>query len=106
MANSETNSGHKTRVCDHTKEQISLPSLFKVLMHNDDYTTMEFVVAVLQDIFHKSEAEAEQIMLTIHFQGIGCCGTFPYAVAETKADQARLMARNAGFPVRCTLEEA
>jgi ATP-dependent Clp protease adaptor protein ClpS len=106
MANSEINSNHKSRVCDQEKEQITRPSLFKVLMHNDDYTTMEFVIMVLRDIFHKSEVEAEQIMLTIHFQGIGYCGTFPYAIAEAKADQARLMARKAGFPLRCTLEEA
>jgi ATP-dependent Clp protease adaptor protein ClpS len=106
MENSETNTGQKSRVCDLTKEQITLPSLFKVLMHNDDYTTMEFVITVLRGIFHKSETDAEQIMLTIHFQGVGYCGTFPYAIAETKADQARLMARKAGFPLRCTLEEA
>jgi len=105
MENPETNTGNKTKVCDKTKEQIAIPSLFKVLMHNDDYTTMEFVVEVLQDIFRKSATEAEKIMLTIHFQGVGYCGTFPYAVAETKADQARLKARKAGFPLRCTLEE-
>lgn len=105
MENPETNAGNKTKVCDKTKEQITIPSLFKVLMHNDDYTTMEFVVEVLQEIFRKSATEAEKIMLTIHFQGVGYCGTFPYAVAETKADQARLKARKAGFPLRCTLEE-
>ncbi len=105
MENPETNTGNKTKVCDKTKEQIAIPSLFKVLMHNDDYTTMEFVVEVLRDIFRKSATEAEKIMLTIHFQGVGYCGTFPYAVAETKADQARLKARKAGFPLRCTLEE-
>ncbi|MDX2495153.1 MAG: ATP-dependent Clp protease adaptor ClpS [Desulfuromusa sp.] len=105
MENPETNSDHKAKVCDKTKEQIAIPSLFKVLMHNDDYTTMEFVVEVLRDVFHKPATEAENIMLTIHFQGVGYCGTFPYAVAETKADQARLKARKAGFPLRCTLEE-
>lgn len=106
MENSETNNGSKTKVCDKTEEQITTPALFKVLMHNDDYTTMEFVVAVLREIFHKPETEAEQIMLTIHFQGIGYCGTFPYAIAETKTDLARLMARKEGFPLRCTFEEA
>ena len=106
MENSETNTGNKTKVCDKAEEKITTPSLFKVLMHNDDYTTMEFVIAVLRDVFHKPEVEAEQIMLTIHFQGVGYCGTFPYAIAETKADQARLMARKAGFPLRCTLEDA
>ncbi|MDA3903387.1 MAG: ATP-dependent Clp protease adaptor ClpS [Desulfuromusa sp.] len=106
MENSENNTGNKAKVCDKTKEQIITPSLFKVLMHNDDYTTMEFVVEVLRDVFRKPATEAEKIMLTIHFQGIGNCGTFPYAIAETKADQARLKARKSGFPLRCTLEEA
>lgn len=106
MENSETNSGNKTKVCEKTKEQIATPSLFKVLMHNDDYTTMEFVVEVLQGVFRKTATEAEKIMLTIHFQEVGCCGTFPHAIAETKASRARLMARKAGFPLRCTLEEA
>lgn len=106
MENSDTNAGNKTRIKVKTKEEVATPSLFKVLMHNDDYTTMEFVVEVLQDIFHKPPTEAEKIMLTIHFQGVGHCGTFPYAIAETKADQARLKARKAGFPLRCSLEEA
>ena len=106
MEKSETNAGNKTRIQVKTKEQIATPSLFKVLMHNDDYTTMEFVVEVLQEIFNKPPTEAEKIMLTIHFQGVGHCGTFPYAIAETKADQARLKARKAGFPLRCSLEEA
>lgn len=106
MEKSDTNSGNKTRVCEKTKEQVTTPPLFKVLMHNDDYTTMEFVVEVLREIFSKPEDEAEKIMLTIHFQGVGFCGTFPFAIAETKASRARLKARKAGFPLRCTLEEA
>ncbi len=106
MENSETNTNHKTKVSDKAKAQITTPSLFKVLMHNDDYTTMEFVVEVLQEIFRKPSVDAEKIMLTIHFQGVGYCGTFPHAIAETKASRARLKARKAGFPLRCTLEEA
>lgn len=106
MAKSETNNSHKTKVDQQTREQVATPSLFKVIMHNDDYTTMEFVIEVLQEIFNKSATEAEKIMLTIHFQGAGLCGTFPYAIAEAKADRARLKARKAGFPLRCTLEEA
>jgi ATP-dependent Clp protease adaptor protein ClpS len=106
MAKSEINSAHKTKVDQQTHEQVATPSLFKVIMHNDDYTTMEFVIEVLQEIFNKSATEAEKIMLSIHFQGSGLCGTFPYAIAETKADRARLKARKAGFPLRCTLEEA
>lgn len=106
MGNSDINNGNKTKVCDRVKDDLATPSLFKVLMHNDDYTTMEFVVEVLQEIFCKSADEAEKIMLTIHFQGVGYCGTFPHAIAETKASRARLKARKAGFPLRCTLEEA
>jgi len=106
MGHSESNSGNKTKVCNRVKEDLASPSLFKVLMHNDDYTTMEFVVEVLQEVFCKPAAEAEKIMLTIHFQGVGYCGTFPHAIAETKASRARLKARKAGFPLRCTLEEA
>ncbi len=101
-----SNTGNKTKTVVKTEEQVETPSLFKVLMHNDDYTTMEFVIEVLRDVFHKSATEAEKIMLTIHFQGVGHCGTFPYAIAETKADQVRLRARKAGFPLRCSLEEA
>jgi len=100
------NSGSKIKTAVKTKEQHLSPSLFKVLMHNDDYTTMEFVIEVLRDIFHKPSAEAERIMLTIHFQGVGHCGTFPYSIAETKTDQVRMRARKAGFPLRCSLEEA
>jgi len=97
--------GNSTKVENSVAEKVVAPSLFKVLMHNDDYTTMEFVVEVLREIFSKSAIEAEKIMLTIHFQGVGYCGTFPHAIAETKVDQARLKARKAGFPLRCTLEE-
>ena len=100
------NNGNKTKTVIKTEEQVTTPSLFKVLMHNDDYTTMEFVIEVLREIFHKPATEAEKIMLTIHFQGVGHCGTFPYAIAETKADQVRMRARKAGFPLRCSLEEA
>ncbi len=100
------NIGNKTKTVVKTAEQVTLPALYKVLMHNDDYTTMEFVLEVLRDIFRKSASDAEKIMLTIHFQGVGHCGTYPFAIAETKADQVRLRARKSGFPLRCSLEEA
>ncbi|MFO7764859.1 MAG: ATP-dependent Clp protease adaptor ClpS [Pelovirga sp.] len=106
MENAGANTGDKTRTRVATEKKTEIPSLFKVLMHNDDYTTMDFVVEVLQEVFKKSSTEAEKIMLTIHFQGVGYCGTFPYAVAESKVDRARLKARKAGFPLRCSLEEA
>lgn len=106
MENSETNTGNQSKTQVKTREKVATPSLFKVLMHNDDYTTMEFVVEVLREIFRKPPTEAEKIMLTIHFQGVGHCGTFPYSIAESKVDQARIKARKAGFPLRCSLEEA
>jgi ATP-dependent Clp protease adaptor protein ClpS len=106
MENSDSNAGNQSKVQIKTKEKVATPALFTVLMHNDDYTTMEFVVEVLRDIFRKPSTEAEKIMLTIHFQGVGYCGVFPYAIAESKVDQARLKARKAGFPLRCSLEEA
>ena len=106
MENADTNTGNKAGTRISTEKKTQTPSLFKVLMHNDDYTSMDFVVEVLQEVFHKSSTEAEKIMLTIHFQGVGYCGTFPYAIAESKVDRARLKARKAGFPLRCSLEEA
>ena len=80
------------------------PPLFKVLMHNDDYTTMEFVVEVLQAVFHKPATEANRIMLHIHFKGLGMCGVFPFEVAETKVARVHAMARAQGYPLRCTLD--
>lgn len=81
------------------------PPRFKVLMHNDDYTTMEFVVQMLQEVFHKPATEANQIMLNIHFKGIGLCGHYPFDIAETKVDRVHVLSREAGFPLRCSLEE-
>ena len=88
-----------------SKAVTQTPPLFKVLMHNDDYTTMEFVVEVLRLVFQQSETAAERIMLAIHFQGIGHCGTYPFAIAETKVQEVRSRARKAGFPLRCSIEK-
>jgi ATP-dependent Clp protease adaptor protein ClpS len=90
-----------SKALDETKT----PPLFKVLMHNDDYTTMEFVVEVLQSVFHLSDTAAERIMLAIHFQGLGHCGTYPYAIAETKVQEVCSRARKSGFPLRCSIEK-
>ena len=87
------------------RTRIKLPPMFTVLMHNDDYTTMEFVVESLIAVFHKSPTEANRIMLHIHFKGSGVCGTYPYEVAETKVGKVRDMARKEGFPLRCSLEQ-
>lgn len=85
---------------------VKRPRRFNVLFHNDDYTTMEFVVAALMKIFHKTETEATQIMLTVHRQGYGVAGTFTRDVAETKAAQVTSYAKQHGHPLKCTAEPA
>lgn len=80
------------------------PRLFKVLLHNDHYTTMEFVVFVLQRVFRKPEAEAQAIMLAVHRQGVGVAGVYTRDIAETKAAQAKALAEREGFPLRCSTE--
>ena len=82
------------------------PPMYKVLLHNDDYTTMEFVVQVLMLVFHKPIETATQIMLNVHQQGIGMCGLYPYEVAETKVETVIRMARENGHPLKCTMEKA
>ena len=89
-----------------SRTKSGLPSLFKVLMHNDDYTTMEFVVNALETVFHLPPAEAHRIMLNIHTQGVGVCGTYPYEIAETKVARVHSLARQAGYPLKCSLERA
>ena len=90
-----------------TKERIETrePPLYKVLLHNDDYTTMEFVVQILQEVFRKSFEEATGIMLNVHQNQVGVCGLFTYEIAETKVDRVHIMARENGFPLRCTMEK-
>lgn len=80
------------------------PPLYKVLVHNDDYTTKEFVVMVLQQIFHHSEQEATRIMIHVHNTGIGVAGIFPYEVAETKAAKTMAIAKQFEYPLQCTVE--
>lgn len=82
------------------------PPLYKVLLHNDDYTTMEFVVHVLMLVFHKSVEQATQIMLNVHKRGTGLCGLFTYEVAETKVKTVTRLARENGHPLKCTMEKA
>jgi ATP-dependent Clp protease adaptor protein ClpS len=80
------------------------PPMYRVLLLNDDYTTMDFVVEVLRHVFRKSEEEATRIMLNVHNQGVGVCGYFPMEIAETKVDQVDSLARERGFPLKCTME--
>jgi len=90
---------------DHeTRQKVDKPRLFKVLLHNDNYTTMEFVVLVLMRVFHKGEAEAVQIMLDVHRKGIGLAGLYQREIAETKVQRVLQMARQAKYPLMCTME--
>ena len=91
----------KERVAPKKQE----PTLYKVVLINDDYTTMEFVIQVLESVFQKSPAQAYQIMMHVHVNGRGIAGVYPWEVAETKADTVKSLAHDAGFPLRATLEE-
>jgi ATP-dependent Clp protease adaptor protein ClpS len=88
------------------QQELELPPMYKVLLHNDDYTTMEFVVEVLQKVFHKNATEATQIMILVHKTGLGVCGVFTEDIAETKVEIVHHLARKSGFPLRCSMEEA
>jgi ATP-dependent Clp protease adaptor protein ClpS len=87
------------------KDQLREPPQYKVLLHNDDYTSMEFVVDVLMNVFGKSEIEATAIMLSVHETGIGLCGIYTAEVAETKVHLVHQLAREQSFPLRCSMEE-
>lgn len=89
-----------------TRRKVQQPKLYKVLLHNDDYTTMDFVVYVLMTIFHRSEAEAVRIMLHVHHNGIGVAGVYPREVAEMRIAQVEALARQHEYPLRCSMEEA
>ena len=86
------------------EEKIEEPPMYKVLIHNDDYTTKEFVVGILMAFFEKSVEEASRLMWHIHKNGIGVCGVYTFEVAETKAHQVTLVARENGFPLKLTME--
>jgi len=92
-------------VLEKTKPRTQKPSLYRVILHNDDYTTMEFVVRILESVFLKSPAEAHRIMMQVHTEGHGVCGAYPYEVAETKVAQVHDEARRNGFPLRASLEQ-
>jgi ATP-dependent Clp protease adaptor protein ClpS len=94
------------QVLDKTRPKTRKPDLFKVLLHNDDYTTMQFVTEVLEGIFHKSPAEAFRIMMHVHTRGHGICGAYPHEVAETKVRMVHDSARERGYPLRASMEEA
>ena len=94
-----------TGVVVKTKPKTRKPSMYKVLMLNDDYTPMEFVVHVLERFFSKNREEAHTLMMHVHRRGVGICGVFTYEVAETKVTQVMDFARQHQHPLQCTLEK-
>ncbi len=82
------------------------PDMYRVLLHNDHYTTMDFVVEVLMQVFHMPSAKATEIMLDVHKRGIGVCGVYTFDIAVTKVEKVHLMARERQFPLRCSYEKA
>ena len=93
-------------VKEKSKSKIKEPRQYNVVMHNDDFTTMDFVVEVLVDIFHKDEVTPQAIMLNVHKKGKAVVGKYPYDIAKTKVNAALSRAKSQGFPFRMTVEEA
>ncbi len=87
-----------------TKKKVALPKKYKVLLHNDDYTTMEFVIFILQNVFQKKISEAERIMLEVHQKGIGLCGIYSYEIAESKVHKVQMLAKEHGHPLMSSFE--
>lgn len=88
-----------------TREELTEPPMYRVLLHNDDFTTMDFVVQILMLVFSKNSDEATRIMLNVHRKGIGLCGVYTYEVAETKVDTVHALAREHQYPLKCTMEK-
>lgn len=103
MAKQDTLLQEKTRSAD--KETLQEPPRYKVLLHNDDYTTMDFVVMILQTVFDKNTEEATRIMLNVHHRGIGVAGVYSREIGETKVTVVHRLAKRHQFPLKCTLEK-
>ena len=101
----DTDGNLKEVIEEKTNENITKPPMFVVFLHNDHYTTMEFVIMILIDVFHKSASEATKIMLDVHRKGLGRVGVYTYDIASTKVAQVRQMAKSAEFPLKCTIQE-
>ena len=98
--------GNQTGVVTERVVSVQRPHLYKVLLHNDDYTPMDFVIEILMRFFNKSHDQATEIMLAVHHKGVGLCGIYPYEIAETKVAQVTESAREQEHPLQCTLERA
>ena len=101
---SETDRDEQSGVATARKEKLQAPRKYKVIMHNDDYTTMEFVILVLQKLFNKTTSEAQAIMLEVHTRGFGICGIYTFEVAESKVAKVTKYARENGHPLKCSTD--
>ena len=101
----DNRNGRGTAVVTRTKPKTKRPNMYRVLLLNDDYTPMEFVVHVLERFFHKNAEEATRIMLHVHQNGVGECGVYTYEVAETKVTQVMDLARQHQHPLQCVMEK-
>lgn len=97
--------GNQTGTITKTRQKTKKPDLYKVMLLNDDYTPMEFVIYVLERVFNKGQEDATRIMLHVHQNGVGICGVFTYEVAETKVTQVMDFARQNEHPLQCTMEK-
>lgn len=97
-------SQHEDAPVAEADEKVEEPSLFSVMLHNDDYTTMEFVVHVLQSIFNMPEDQAIQVMLNVHLRGVGVAGIYTYEIAEMKVAKTISLAQEQEYPLLCTME--
>ena len=88
------------------EQEIREPKMYRVLLHNDDYTTMEFVIEILRSVFHKPVLDATRIMLDVHRKGNGICGVYTYDIAATRVARVHQLAQKREFPLKCSLEEA
>ena len=100
----EGETGIITRTRDKPAEKLKRPSMFKVLLHNDDYTTREFVVEVLKAVFHRSQEDATRIMLHVHHNGVGVAGVYTYEIAEMKVRAVQLLAEQRVYPLMLSFE--
>ena len=106
VVGNDRRAGNDMGVVVQTKPKTKKPAMYKVIMLNDDYTPMEFVILVLERFFNKGEQAATRIMLHVHQKGVGVCGVFTYEVAETKVQQVMDLAQKHQHPLQCTLEKA
>ncbi len=96
----------KHQAKEKSRDMVKKPKRYKVIMHNDDFTTMELVVEILIDVFHKNQVEAERLMMEVHQKGSSVVAVYPYDIAQTKISESTKRAQQQGFPFKMTMEEA